>query len=114
MRFLFALAACSVSLVAAHGHVAEFVVDGNKYPAFDPSFDYDEKWSSKRIQWGFAKGKGGVGPVENVASPDITCRYVPLKAPNIVAEARAGSKMTFQWLDWFQSHKGPVLTVCRI
>jgi cellulase len=86
-------------------------VDGNTYPAFDPAFDYDEKWNAKRIEWGFAKGRGGVGPVEKVDSPDITCRYSPLKAPGIEAEARAGSTISFKWLDWFQSHKGPVLTV---
>jgi cellulase len=111
MRPSFALAACLVSVVTAHGQIKQFVVDGNSYPAFDPSLDYDEQWNAKRVEWGFAKGKGGVGPVENVASPDITCRYRPLKAPGIEAEARAGSTMSFQWLDWFQSHKGPVLTV---
>jgi cellulase len=114
MLYSLALAACSLGLVAAHGHVSHFIVDGNTYPAFDPSFDYEEKWNVKRIQWGFAKGKGGVGPVENVASPDIACRYRPLKAPAIEAEVRAGSTISFQWLDWFQSHKGPVLTVSRM
>jgi cellulase len=111
MRHFLALAACSVSLVAAHGQLKQFTVDGNTYPAFDPSLDYDEKWGAKRIEWGFAKAKGGVGPVENVASPDITCRFKPLKAPSIEAVARAGSTISFQWLDWFQSHKGPVITV---
>jgi hypothetical protein len=76
--------------------------------------DYDPKWDSKRIEYGFAKGKSCVGPVENVNSPDITCRYAPLKVAGIEAEARAGSTMSFQWLDWFQSHKGPVITVSKM
>lgn len=110
MRQPFVFAAYA-GLAAAHGQIKQFVVDGNTYPAFDPSMDYDPQWNAKRIEWGFAKGKGGVGPVEKVTSPDITCRYAPLKSPEIEAEARAGSTMSFQWLDWFQSHKGPVITV---
>jgi hypothetical protein len=110
MRHSFAIAAYA-GLAAAHGQIKQFIVDGNTYPAFDPSLDYDAKWNSKRIEWGFAKAKGGVGPVENVASPDITCRFNPLNDPGIEAPVRAGSTVSFQWLDWFQSHKGPVLTV---
>jgi hypothetical protein len=113
MRQSFVFATC-VALAAAHGQIKQFVVDGNTYPAFDPSFDYEPKWNAKRIQWGFSKSKGGVGPVENVASPDITCRFTPLKEPGIEAVARAGSTISFQWLDWFQSHKGPVITVSEI
>jgi cellulase len=79
--------------------VQQFVVDGNTYPAFDPAMDYDPKWDAKRIEYGFAKGKSGVGPVERVDTPDITCRYAPVKIAEISAEARAGSKISFQWLD---------------
>lgn len=105
------IAACA-GLTAAHGQIKEFTVDGNKYPAFDPSLDYDVKWNSKRIEYGFEKGKSGNGPVEDASSPDVTCRYAPLKAPGIDAVARAGSEISFEWLDWFTSHKGPVITVC--
>lgn len=87
------------------------MVDGNTYPAFDPQLDYDPKWNAKRIEYGFAKGKSGNGPVEDVRGKDITCRYAPVKTPEIEAEARAGATVSFKWLDWFQSHKGPVLTV---
>jgi len=111
MRQSIALAAWWSGLVAAHGHLKGYIVDGTSYPAFDPAYDYDPKWNVKRIEYGFAKGKGAVGPVEDVASKDILCRYQPLKEASIEAVARAGAKMSFEWLDWFQSHKGPVITV---
>lgn len=105
------LAACAATLVSSHGHVQEYTIDGITYPAFDPQHDYDTKWNAKRIEWGFNKAKGNVGPVENVALPDIACRFNPLKEPTVQAEARAGSEIEFKWLDWFGNHKGPVLTV---
>lgn len=111
MRQATFLVACWAGLTAAHGHIREYVIDGNTYPAFDPAYDHDPKYGVKRIEWGFPKGKGQVGPVENVASLDVNCRYRPLKEPAIEAIARAGSNITFKWLDWFESHKGPVLTV---
>jgi cellulase len=111
MRQSFVLTAWWAGLAAAHGHLKEYIIDGTTYPAFDPAFDHEPKYNIKRIEYGFPKAKGGVGPVENVASPDINCRFRPLKEPGIESVARAGSNITFQWLDWFQSHKGPVITV---
>jgi cellulase len=101
-------------LAAAHGQLREFVIDGTTYPAFDPAFDHDPKYNAKKVEWGFSKAKGGVGPVENVNSPDIACRFQPLMEPGIEGVARAGAQVTFKWLDWFTSHKGPVLTVSNI
>ncbi|KAF2675005.1 glycoside hydrolase, partial [Microthyrium microscopicum] len=98
-------------LVAGHGHLRDYVIDGTTYPAFDPARDYDPKYNIKSIEWGFPKAKGAVGPVENVNSPDVACRFTPLQAPGIESVARAGANITFNWLDWFSSHKGPVLTV---
>jgi lytic cellulose monooxygenase (C1-hydroxylating) len=105
------LAAGWASIALAHGHVKEYIIDGVKYPAFDPSHDYDAKWNAQRIEWGFPKAKGGVGPVENVNGLDINCRFRPLQEPTIEAEARAGANVTFKWFDWFGNHKGPLLTV---
>jgi cellulase len=105
------VAASVAGLVIAHGHVQEYTIDGTTYPAFDPQHDYDAKWNAKRIEWGFNKAKGNVGPVENVALPDIACRFNPLKEPNVEGVARAGAEIEFKWLDWFGNHKGPVMTV---
>jgi hypothetical protein len=52
----------------------------------------------------------GFGPVADVDSPDIACRYTPLTPPAIHAVARSGSEISFKWTDWFTNHKGPLLT----
>jgi lytic cellulose monooxygenase (C1-hydroxylating) len=102
-------------LASAHGHVKEYVIDGTTYPAFDPSHDYDAKFNISRIEWGFPKTRRdigpGVSPVDDVNNLEITCRFRPLKAPGLEAVARSGASVTFKWLDWFSSHKGPVMTV---
>jgi cellulase len=52
----------------------------------------------------------GFGPIADVSSPDLTCRYTPLEAPALHAVARAGANVTFKWTDWFTNHKGPLFT----
>lgn len=84
----------------------------HRYPAFDPRVDLTFPGGVKRIMWGYQKTvTNGTGPVDNVASPDIACRFGPLIPPALTAEARAGANMTFQWTSWFGNHRGPVLTV---
>jgi hypothetical protein len=113
MRQSFVLSACWASFAAAHGHLKEWTIDGTTYPAFDPLYDYTA--GVKRIEYGFPKLRTdigpGVNPVDNVRNLSIACRWQPLAEPQISAVARAGSSMTFKWLDWFTSHKGPALTV---
>ena len=110
------LTACWAGFAAAHGHLKEWVIDGTTYPAFDPLYDHGPVFTNiKRIEYGFPKLKTdigpGVNPVDNVGNLSITCRWHPLAEPQLTAVARAGSNVTFKWLDWFTSHKGPVLTV---
>jgi len=99
-------------LAAAHGMVDYVIIDGTKYPSFDPRVDIDFPGGVKRISWGWVPSPftHGTEPVENVASPDVACRKGPLIDPVINAVARAGSDVTFQWTPWFGNHKGPVLT----
>ena len=111
MRQSLVLAACWAGLASAHGHVKEYIIDGNSFPAFDPQHDYEARYNAKRVEWGFPKAKGGVGPVEDVAGMDINCRFRPLKEPGIEGVVRAGANVTFKWFDWFGNHKGPLLTV---
>jgi cellulase len=117
MRQSLVLAACWTGFAAAHGHLKEWIIDGTTYPAFDPLYDYDSTTfpSLKRIEYGFPKLRSdigpGVNPVADVKNLSITCRWRPLAEPKLNAVARAGSQMGFKWLDWFSSHKGPVLTV---
>jgi len=86
-------------------------VDGTVYPAFDTKVDLSFPGGVRRIMWGYQKTvTNGTGPVEDVASPDIACRFGPLIPPALTAVARAGANMTFQWTSWFENHRGPVLT----
>jgi hypothetical protein len=39
----------------------------------------------------------------------MACSVKP-KAPALIATARAGSDITFQWNPWYNSHKGPLIT----
>jgi cellulase len=119
MRQTFLLAASWASFAAAHGHLKNWVVDGTTYPAFDPLYDHDPEFPNiKRIEYGFPKLQTdigpGVNPVADVKNLSIACRWRPLSDPQLTAVARAGASVTFQWLDWFTSHKGPVLTVRNI
>jgi cellulase len=113
MRHSIILAASWASIAFAHGHVKEYIIDGNTYPAFDTNNDYDPKWKAKRVEWGFPKAKGNVGPVEDVAGLDINCRFRPLTVPAIEGVARAGANITFKWFDWFGNHKGGLFTVSQ-
>lgn len=117
MRQSFVLAASWASFAAAHGHLRTWVIDGTSYPAFDPLYDHDPQFN-KRIEYGFPKLRTdigpGVNPVVDVRNLSITCRWRPLAEPQLTAVARAGTKVTFNWLDWFTNHKGPVLTVRNI
>jgi len=111
MRHLLTLAG-SAALAAAHGILDSITIDGTNYPAFDPRIDLDFP-GIKRITWGYQKVNSlheGTGPIEDVSSPAVACRFEPLLPPLINAVARAGSNMTFQWTAWFGNHKGPVLT----
>jgi cellulase len=115
MRRTLAVSLLWAGLASAHGHVKEYIIDGTTYPSFDPLHDYDSKFNIKRIEWGFPKTRRdigpGVSPVDNTSDSTIRCRFEPLKTPELEAVARSGAQMTFKWLDWFSSHKGPVLTV---
>jgi len=42
-------------------------------------------------------------------SPDMACGVKP-NAPALIAPARAGSQIKFQWNPWYNSHKGPLIT----
>jgi len=101
----------SASLAAAHGIIDNFVIDGTTYPSYDPRLD-GQFPGVKRIAWGYKKDPivEGTGPVDDVSSPDIACRHLPLLPPAINAVARAGSNISIQWTAWFGNHKGPVIT----
>ncbi|KAK3900565.1 glycoside hydrolase [Staphylotrichum tortipilum] len=53
-------------------------------------------------------GGGSTGPVLNLSSPAIAWSILYAPAPGLVAQARAGSNVTFHWSRWLYSHKGPI------
>lgn len=38
----------------------------------------------------------------------MACNTVHTPAPGFIAQARAGSNVTFHWSRWLHSHKGPI------
>ena len=94
--------------VFLYSYIADFCYS---YAGFDPRFDI--QWNQKRIEWGFSSisSAQGIGPVINVTSPDMTCRFSPTVPPALTAVARAGSDVVYKWTDYPGSHKGPIITV---
>ncbi|KAF2665381.1 hypothetical protein BT63DRAFT_63268 [Microthyrium microscopicum] len=109
MKYLAALSAL-VGMSTAHAIVKKIVVDGNVYPGYDPRYDID--WKQKRIEWGFSSKAAaqGIGPAQNMSSPDMACRFAPVQPPALIAVARAGANVTYSWGAYYQSHMGPVIT----
>jgi len=109
MKYLATLFAL-LGVSAAHAIVKQLVIDGNVYPGYDPRFDIAYK--QRRIEWGFSNKApaGGIGPAQNMSSPDMACRFAPVQPPALMAVARAGSNITYSWGAYYQSHKGPVVT----
>jgi hypothetical protein len=83
----------------------------HSYPGYDARFD--QQWGQKRIEWAYSNksSASGIGPVEDVKSADITCRFAPLQPPALKAVARAGAEVKYVWTDYYNSHQGPVITV---
>jgi len=96
--------------VAAHGYVRSINIDGTIYPGFNPH--QDSRLGVKRIAFGFHTGWDNVDGIAAVLSADslgIACNADPT-IPGEMAEARAGSNITFRWTDWLPSHRGPITT----
>ncbi|KAF2673860.1 hypothetical protein BT63DRAFT_476317 [Microthyrium microscopicum] len=111
LQNLYTMAVVGATLVAGHGYVKSIDIDGTTYPGYMPMVDkIFEPSGLKRVVWGAPEQNTfGVGPVVDVASPDLACRAGAVPGA-LTAQARAGSKLVFQWSDWFRSHKGPILT----
>jgi hypothetical protein len=69
----------------------------------------DDHLGAKRIAFSNKQSSQGRFAVTSQLSPDITCNK-DAKAPALIAQARAGSNLTFMWSPWLVSHKGPLIT----
>jgi hypothetical protein len=49
-----------------------------------------------------------VASINDPKSPNMACNIGRNPPPGDIAEARAGSNVTFHWSHWLYSHKGPI------
>lgn len=95
----------AAAVASAHGVVSSLTIDGQSYTAYNPYGDPYMNPAPERITWTVPSNS----PVEDVTTSAIACN-VDSKAGAISATATAGSKITFFWTVWPDSHKGPVMT----
>jgi hypothetical protein len=72
----------------------------------------DSPLSAKRIVFGFYSGlfnNDGTAAVTSANDKGLACNQLPV-TPNLTAEARAGSQISFRWTQWLPSHHGPMTT----
>ncbi|OSD06900.1 lytic polysaccharide monooxygenase [Trametes coccinea BRFM310] len=101
-----ALALVGPTAVNAHGFVHQYEIGSQTYPAWDPFNDPYASPVPNRIERHIPDD----GPVLDVTSPDIACNKGGETGVNAVATIAAGDKITFDWVNWPDDHKGPVST----
>ncbi|KAK4871063.1 hypothetical protein LT330_000300 [Penicillium expansum] len=96
------------SLVAAHGHVTNIVINGVSFNGWDiNSYPYESSPPTV-VAWGTPNtGNGFIAP-DAYQTSDIICH---LNATNAKGHAvvAAGDRVFLQWTDWPESHHGPVI-----
>ncbi|KAK7687070.1 hypothetical protein QCA50_009570 [Cerrena zonata] len=106
---LLPIAALSLSLatiVKGHGFVHEVVVNGKSYPGYAP---FTDPYASPAVQRIVRKVTDD-GPVTDIHDASLACNVAGDKPAALVADAPAGSKVTFNWQNWPADHLGPVST----
>ncbi|KAL5478374.1 hypothetical protein ACEPAI_2558 [Sanghuangporus weigelae] len=99
-KVLFALA--SASVVAAHGGVLEYLIDGTYYKGFTP---YNTATGQTTIQRQWAT----YDPIEDVTSEYMACNNPgTIVDPQLTATVTAGSNITAFWENW-PHNTGPVM-----
>lgn len=101
-------ALAGASLVAAHGHVSKVIVNGVEYQNYDPtSFPYNSNPPTV-IGWTIDQKDNGFVSPDAFGTPDIICHKSATPAGGH-ATVKAGDKISLQWDQWPDSHKGPVI-----
>lgn len=95
---------CKTLTLVAQPRILPAADKVTSYPGYDIFIDPALKPAPARI----AYGGGGTGPVYDTDSTAIACNTVHNPAPGFIAQARAGSNVTFHWSRWLYSHKGPI------
>ncbi|CRL17393.1 Cellulose-binding domain, fungal [Penicillium camemberti] len=96
------------SLVAAHGHITNIVINGVSFNGWDiNSYPYTESPPTV-VAWGTPNtGNGFIAP-DAYTSSDIICHQNATNAKGHAVVA-AGDRVFLQWTDWPDSHHGPVI-----
>lgn len=90
--------------VEGHGYVATVTIGGKVYPGWDPNVDpYADPIPSRVI-----RKIPDDGPVLDVHDPSLACNVGGETPAGLVAEASAGSTVTFTMIRWPDDHLGPV------
>ncbi|CAL1707592.1 unnamed protein product [Somion occarium] len=100
-----AVALSVAGVVNGHGYVHEITVGGKSFPGFAPFTDLYESGVSRIV-----RPIPNDGPVTNVGDASLACNVGGEKPAKLVADAAAGSKVTFNWQNWPSDHLGPVST----
>ncbi|CAE7197463.1 unnamed protein product [Rhizoctonia solani] len=107
------LAALSLLLATAttvlgHGYVSQVTTSGGTYTGYLP---YQDPYTTPAPQRVIRNG-----PVEDLSLIDVQCNgwsaggVVGSAPAPVLATAAAGTKITFKWTEWPDSHVGPVIT----
>ncbi|KAK3326629.1 glycoside hydrolase family 61 protein [Apodospora peruviana] len=101
--------AAGASLVAAHGHVSNIIVNGVYYRNYDPTTDAYNPTPPKVIGWTASNLDNGFVSPDAFGGPDIICHRDATPGGGHATVA-AGSKISIQWTpEWPESHHGPVI-----
>ncbi|GJE92232.1 glycoside hydrolase family 61 protein [Phanerochaete sordida] len=100
-----ALGSSLLPRVAAHGYVQDVTIGGKNYPAWDPNVDPYQDPLPQRVM----RKVPDDGPVIDITSPDMACNQGGESGAALVADAAAGSQVTFQMVRWPSDHLGPVI-----
>ncbi|KAF3925303.1 Endoglucanase-4 [Dactylellina cionopaga] len=93
--------------VAGHGFITELIIDGKSYPGYDP---WNGKYADGITQpWSLNGGPNADGPAIFRFYNSLLCQRGPRPAQKS-APTPAGSNITFNWSQWPEAHKGPILT----
>jgi cellulase len=97
------------TLISAHGHISEVIIDGISYYGHDPT---KVPWGPQpeSITWSNGATDNGfvASDTTSLASRAINCHREATNA-ELVAPVTAGGTVSLTWSDWPESHHGPVL-----
>ncbi|CAG7966433.1 unnamed protein product [Penicillium olsonii] len=96
------------SLVAAHGHVTNIVINGVSFGGWDiGSYPYTDSPPTV-VAWGTPNTANGFIEPDEYTHSDIICHHNATNAKGHAVVA-AGDRVFLQWTDWPDSHHGPVI-----